>query len=380
DTAPRAAREAGAGDGETVAEPEPGNGDEPTGEAQLHATWDEGRLVVWSAGRGTAPADGDQLSDYLEAVGAPPHGWAPHRPVPLPDGARADALSIDLADALGWLVTVAHGNEADGIGPSLRWVGRVSLAAVDTVAQGRVVPTLRKTSGRGGRGVDLTVAWGAAALDEAEVGQLASKMPGAVVALGGPDPKSVALDMIERAADTIVGQAARQVDLPASPPKIRTKADVAEAVVARLEGSPFHAPVGAGTQIATDLARWVRPVVGRGRTKLIAQLRAPDASNVWILSILAVGANGRESPIAEGPPAGSQKDAVGPELARLERIWPVLQRARDRGRGEVGLTQTEAWEFMTEIGPMLQAAGFGVRVPALSRRKPTPALRLFAVP
>src|SRR5437667_4235842 len=59
---------------------------EPAGEAQLQATWDAGRLVVWSAGRGIAPADGDQLSDCLESVDAPPHGWAPHRSVPLPDG------------------------------------------------------------------------------------------------------------------------------------------------------------------------------------------------------------------------------------------------------------------------------------------------------
>src|SRR5207247_6192354 len=51
-----------------------------------------------------------------------------------------------------------------------------------------------------------------------------------------------------------------------------------------------------------------------------------------------------------------------------------------RRRRGGGLDETEAWEFMTEIGPTLQAAGFGVRVPALSRRRPTPALRLFAVP
>src|SRR5207237_4217822 len=125
---PTTAIAAATGDGAPPGEAEPG-------EPQLHATWDAGRLVVWSAGRGTAPADGDQLSDRLESVDAPPHGWAPHRSVPLPDGSRAAALSIELADALGWLVTVARGHAGDGSGPRLRWVGRVSLAAVDTVAQ-----------------------------------------------------------------------------------------------------------------------------------------------------------------------------------------------------------------------------------------------------
>src|SRR5690606_2596863 len=39
-----------------------------------------------------------------------------------------------------------------------------------------------------------------------------------------------------------------------------------------------------------------------------------------------------------------------------------------------------AWELMTETGPLAAEAGFDVRVPALSRRKPTPALRLETVP
>src|SRR5437868_11504699 len=56
---PTTAIAAGAGDGESTGEAE------PPGKAQLHATWDASRLVVWSAGRATAPADFDQLSDFL---------------------------------------------------------------------------------------------------------------------------------------------------------------------------------------------------------------------------------------------------------------------------------------------------------------------------
>jgi len=77
----------------------------PPGQVELQATWSSDRVVVWAAGRGAAPADHDELSDRLEAVGAPPHGWSPHKSVPVPSGARAAALEIELADALGWLVT-----------------------------------------------------------------------------------------------------------------------------------------------------------------------------------------------------------------------------------------------------------------------------------
>ena len=44
------------------------------------------------------------------------------------------------------------------------------------------------------------------------------------------------------------------------------------------------------------------------------------------------------------------------------------------------LSTDEAWELMTSTGPVLEAAGFEVRVPALSRRKPTAALRMFVEP
>src|SRR5437763_1196967 len=126
---------------ETV-EPEPDPVDEGSqGEVELQATWSADRLVVWAGGRGTAPADHDELSDRLEAVGAPPHGWSPHKSVPLPSGARAAALEIELADAHGWLVTVGAG-PADGVRASVRWHGRVSLAAVQLYFKRSESPTL----------------------------------------------------------------------------------------------------------------------------------------------------------------------------------------------------------------------------------------------
>ena len=69
---------------------------------------------------------------------------------------------------------------------------------------------------------------------------------------------------------------------------------------------------------------------------------------------------------------------VSAEWARLGRLFPLLNRSGVQRRGQVALSQDEAWEFMTAAGPALAAVGFDVRAPALSRRKATPSLRLFA--
>src|SRR5205807_1876424 len=79
---------------------------EPAQEARLQGSWSAGRLVVWAGGRDAVPADNGGLADRLEAIGAPPLGWELHRDVRLPSGEQAAALSIPLADGLGWLVEV----------------------------------------------------------------------------------------------------------------------------------------------------------------------------------------------------------------------------------------------------------------------------------
>ena len=110
------------------------------------------------------------------------------------------------------------------------------------------------------------------------------------------------------------------------------------------------------------------------------QLDPPDDSNAWFLSVLGPGAEGKILPVEMALADRKDTAAVASELDRLERMMPELLRAGGRRRGEVYLSQNEAWDFMTVRGPTLQTAGFDVRVPELSRRKPTPALRLLASP
>jgi len=365
-----------------VTEPEPPAepADEgPPGQVELQASWSSDRLVIWAAGRGTAPAEYDDLSDRLEAVGAPPHGWSPHKSVPLPSGAKADALEIELADALGWLVTVGAG-PADGVGASVRWLGRVSLAAVNLVAQGRVIPTLETARRSGGRSADVSVSWAPALIDNNEVNRLASKMPPTVGALDRADARAVVLRVMERVVQVILGQAGTRVDLPAAPPHVRTAGDVSAAVLAKLDGSPFPAPMAQATSLARRVSSWGKPVAGVARTKLTVQLDEPDDSNAWFLSVLGPGAEGKMLPVEMALADRKDTAAIASELDRLERMVPELLRAGGRRRGEVYLNQNEAWDFMTARGPTLQTAGFDVRVPQLSRRKPSPALRLLASP
>ena len=350
------------------------------GEVRLQGSWSDDQVVVWAAGPGTAPADNEELSDRLEAIGGPPLGWSVHRSVPLPTGARAPALSIPMTDALGWLVTVGRDVDREGIGSSLIWLGRVAIAAVGLVARGHVLPMLRTAKRPNAKTLDLAVRWSPVLIDEAEVAQLGMAMPGPVVALAPADARAVVRSVMGAVVDAIVREAAGRIELPAPPPVTHTTTAVSEAVITRLDGSPFEAPTATGAEVAKRLERWARPVSGATRTRLVVQLDPPDRGNAWFLSVLGPGADRRLLPVEVALADRKETKALADELARLERALPVLLRPGGLRRGQVYLSDGEAWELMTVTGPSLEAAGFEVRVPALSRRKPTPALRLFTEP
>jgi SNF2-related domain/SNF2 Helicase protein/Helicase conserved C-terminal domain len=353
---------------------------DPSGEVRLQASWSGGEVVVWAGGPDVPPADHDELSDRLESLGGPAVGWEQHRGVPLPTGDRAAALSIPVADSLGWLVAVGAGLGGDGVGSSVTWIGRVAVAAVRLVARGALVPSVRNVRRPDGKVADLHVRWVPADLDQAEVEELANAMPGPVRALGGGEPRPVTLDILSSVVNAIATDAAGRLELPAPPPVVRTVAAAAESVVTRLDGSTFQAPVAAGAEVAKRLDRWARPVTAAGRARLVVQLDPPDKGNAWFLSVLGPGAEGGLLPIELALTDRHGTKPLADDLARLERIFPALLRPGGQRRGQVYLDQEEAWELMTVTGATLEAAGFEVRVPALSRRRPAPALRLFTEP
>ena len=345
---------------------------------RLQTSWSDGELVVWAAGPYDPPATNDELADRLEALGGPALGWRVHPGVVLPGGTRAEAVSIPVADALGWLVAVGGGLDGDGLGASVRWLGDVAIAAVRRVAQGNVVPALRSTR-TGERSLSLSVRWQPALLDDSMLDRLAATMPGPIRVMAPPSltSRALVLDFFGAVVHAVVAQAAAMVELPAPPPTVRTSADVAESVITRLDGSPFTAPGAAGAEIADRLRRWAKPVMSPTRPRLVVQLDPPDAGGAWFLSVAAPGPNRSLVDVEVALSATKSTQPVADELARVERLLPALHRPGAARRGQVYLSTDEAWELMTRTGESLEAAGFEVRVPALSRRKPKPGLRMF---
>jgi hypothetical protein len=115
--------------------------------------------------------------------------------------------------------------------------------------------------------------------------------------------------------------------------------------------------------------------------RLVVRLDPPEdpaaRAMSWHLAVFAGRQRGAPVPIEQAiVMAGSDRQHLEEELARLERMVPELLRPGSNRRGEVLLSTDEAWNLMTVTGPRLAAAGYDVRVPELSRRKSVPSLRL----
>ena len=141
---------------------------------------------------------------------------------------------------------------------------------------------------------------------------------------------------------------------------------------------PFQAPAVLAANVSRTLEHWTRTVTSSSRPRLVVQLDAPGPAGVWLVTVSAPSAKGDLVPIDAALRAERGGRHVAGEWARLDRLFPALNRSGVRRRGQVALSQDEAWGFMTVIGPTLAAVGFDVRVPKLSLRRPSPSLRLFA--
>jgi superfamily II DNA or RNA helicase len=348
----------------------------------LQVSWEPGRVVAWAGGRGAQPATRDEVLARLVATRAREDGWSDHAAVPLPNGDKAEALEIPVGDVLGWLVGAGAGDIDEGIGPSVRWLGKVALWAVELTAHGKMVPILRRRTRRGANAQGTTgsyaVRWTPAMITPQRLTHLAEEMPGAVHATDrSVDARAVTRSALTGMVDAICRESARRIEVPAPPPRVRTGNDVAEAVLARLHGAAFDAPRNVADDVVARVEKWARVVTGE-HAPLIVQLAAPDSGNAWHLSVYAPDSRNRPQPVEQAiVMAGSNRAHLEADLARLERMVPALLRPGGTRRGEVVLSGDEAWELMAELGPRLQDAGYDVRVPQLQRRKSAPSLRMF---
>jgi SNF2-related domain/SNF2 Helicase protein/Helicase conserved C-terminal domain len=347
-------------------------------EVVLQASWSAGQVVVWAGGRGAAAEGNDALATRLEAIGGPSVGWQLHPGVQLPDGQRAEAVAIPMKDALGWLVAIAAGRDRAGVGASALWLGHAALEGVRLAARGSVVPSLH-VAGRADAGtIEASVKWVPALVDGAAVNALAASMPGAVVAVGGGNGRATALAVITAAVEAIVATSIKRTELPAAPPSSKSAIDLDDTVIARLDGSSFRPNVALATALSRRLDQWSRTVTDVNRPKLLIQLDAPQPGGVWLASVSVLSGKGTPIPIDAALRAEGARRSVIAEWQRLGRLFPALDRVGVSRRGQVAMSQDEAWDFMTVVGPTLAMIGFDVRLPALSRRKARPSLRLFA--
>ncbi len=346
---------------------------------RLQLSWQRGDLVAWSAGFGSDPEPVEAVTARLGQAGAPADAFAPTDPVPLPAGGEAPALTADIAHTLGWLVALADTHDDEELAPSVTWIGLAAALAVRLVAQGRMVPQLRKVGDAPGNRSYFAVRWEPTLIDHDELTGLVRGMPGAVAALEGRrDARTVTRNIVAAFVDAICRDAAARVEVPAPPPQPQRPAEIAEAVLGRLDGSTFESPHAQGTEIRRGLESWAEGVTGASKLELIVQLDPPDEGDAWLLRTLVPGGRRRDEPVEAAMSRANhdRKELVKRELERLEGLYSPLERGKDRRRGEVILSQDEAWELMTHAGSILTNAGFEVRVPPLSTKKASSQLKL----
>ena len=229
------------------------------------------------------------------------------------------------------------------VGPSVRWLGRVGIWAVELTARGAMVPLLRQRAARRRHQPRLdrlllgAVDPGAGRPESARV---ASRHPcrGRVLALDpNVDGRALTRSALTGMVDAICRDSARRLEVPAPPPRVRTASDVAEAFLARLDGSAFDAPLRLGGEIVAR-SRAVGPLGDRGaraagRAARSAR-RAPTPGTSRCSPPAPTGGSSRSSG-RSSTPAPSNSDYED-ETARLERMLPALLRpgCRPARRGD----------------------------------------------
>ncbi|MHB1535717.1 MAG: SNF2 helicase-associated domain-containing protein, partial [Acidimicrobiales bacterium] len=395
--------------------PAPAREEGVAAQAVLQGAWADGRVVVWAGGPGALAPDAAGLDELLRAADAGSLAWERHGPVPVPGGEPAEARSAPFAQTLGWLVGIGAGQVHAEVGASLRWLGLVAVWGTELAAQGRLVPVLRSSGpvgataallgaanpvparasaakpspgGRGGGVVALKggpvasrqrVRWAPALVERDRLQDLASRMPGAVVALqSAPQADGVCRSVLTAVVDAIGRAGADRLVAPAAPPHAGSRAELAEALLASLDGRAFTAEHDPAARLAEDLKRWAAPVTVSTRVGLTVRLDPPAADGGWHLAVEATGVDKHPLPVEHAlvVASGIKSQQVEGALRRLERLLPVLRRPTTR-RGQVVLDGDEAAELMFQSGPTILAAGFDVLLPLVSRRRPSPQLRLF---
>lgn len=349
----------------------------------LQLAWRDGRLVAWLGAYKSHPEGHEEIINRLGQLGANSIEWEPSEDLQLPEEKEAPSVSAPISSTLGWLVSLGS-DRPESIGVAAIWMGLAAGLAVELVVQGKIYPVLHEVNGtRNEKSGDALfhVRWAPALINLSSHTALVSSTPGAaLIACDETDRHRFVGKVLADLTDSIVRMAASQVDLPYTPSDIKSKEDFGEMLVAALDGMAFRANAEAGSDIARRISQWAVPVTGIEKFQLVVQMDPPDESGTWLTKVLVPNDGGSLEPIEITINTGSEtrRKLVNKQISRLERLFPELLRPGGRRRGEVLLSQSEAWDLMNDIGDNLLAAGFDVRVPPMSKRKTSPILRITA--
>ena len=212
-----------------------------------------------------------------------------------PTGARAAALSIPVAEALGWLVAVGGGLGRDGVGASVAWLGRVAVAAVRLVARGAVVPDpARHQAPRRPSRSTWPCAGCRRCVDDGRARPRSpAAMPGPVTALAagrrpGRHPRRARRRRRRhrRARPPAGSSCRRRRRSPAPPPPSPRRSSPGSTARPSRRRSPPAPRCPSGSSAGPSRS------TGAGRTRLVVQLDPPDTGDAWFLSVLGPGAEG----------------------------------------------------------------------------------------
>ena len=351
------------------------------GEAAGKAARDELTLLLPSAGRPAAP--------LASGIGAPAgRGRVSLARWRVPVLAFEPAAAHDVLAALrdpGELGAVAAG--------SLPYLAAVAAFAADLVSRGRVLPVLES-------GGDYTARWrpvlGGADAERAR--DLAAAMPPAcraAVADGEPDgsaPGPLLAAALDRLADAAARTRLPASLLPARRGRTPARLPLAERYVAALTQTDPRLDVvsaagrGRGGRAGRRPGRLAgqRPDPGRPGPDLLPPIRANTIRACRRGSALAgrLRAAVRRGPEPHGPrrrPVGGRgvRPAAGGDpveellagLGSAARLFGELEEAlREPAPAGLELDTAGAFRFLSETGPLLAGAGFGVLLPDWVRK------------
>ena len=288
------------------------------------------------------------------------------------------ALSVPGPGALAALAALSDPDETWIAGPSLRYLSLLAGYACDLARRGRMLPQLVVEGG-----VPAArwrpVLTGA---DTATFKDFAAGMPPVVRAHGDGQPLG---HTVRDALDALLDSAARNV----LPDRIMVgqrpgpKAALPDRWLSALTGDP--ALPGAADGDVRDLRRalddWMRAAnEANGPIRVGFRLIEPSPEeDRWALEFALQSA---EDPglylTAEALWAGDRfpglprrpDETLLAGLGRAVRLFPLLHVALLEQRpATMGLSTGEAYDFLRQTAPLLQAAGFGVQLPAWAGRK-----------